>query len=93
MSLLFHDTFSLDADPVSAKKLHPNDVRKVKRAFSYFQETGHRLSDHHATQKAQARAPMDDLLFLYLHAPKQELDFRLQNRIHDMVHFPLISDF
>ena len=52
-----------EVDPVSAARLHPNDLQRVSRALEIYNLTGRTLSDHHAGQEANSRwAPFSVVL-------------------------------
>lgn len=38
-------------DPVSARRIHPNNIKRVIRALEFYEETGTTISNHNETQK------------------------------------------
>ena len=65
-------------DPVSAARLHPNDVLRVSRALEAHELTGERLSELHA--RHQARAPLFRTRLVGLAWPRETLSARITDR-------------
>ncbi|ASS65253.1 MULTISPECIES: tRNA (adenosine(37)-N6)-dimethylallyltransferase MiaA [unclassified Paenibacillus] len=70
------------ADPESAAKLHPNDVRRVIRALEIFHVTGETMSSQLAGQKKESPY---ELVVLGLQMDRAELYGRIEERIDLMM--------
>lgn len=72
-----------EMDPVTAERLHPNDVRRVIRAIEVFRSTGRPLSDWHA----QAARPADErpACAVWLEPPRDWLYDRIDRRVDLMI--------
>lgn len=79
-----------ECDPVTAARLHPNDVQRVIRALQVYYETGHPLS---ALQK-EVR-PLDDIEFIViiLSLSRDALYDRINNRVDRMISEGLWDEF
>lgn len=77
-----------EVDPVSADKLHPNDIRRVIRALEVYELTGVPLSQQ--TQE-EAQGPFD-VLPLAIDIPRPLLYERLETRVHAMMGAGLLSE-
>ncbi|MCY0889165.1 MAG: tRNA (adenosine(37)-N6)-dimethylallyltransferase MiaA [Alicyclobacillaceae bacterium] len=69
-------------DPLSANRLHPNDVRRVIRALEVYYITGQPLS---ASYQWHPRPPRFDALLLGLTCSREELYRRINQRVEAMV--------
>jgi tRNA dimethylallyltransferase len=76
-------------DPVSAARIHPNNVRRVVRALEVRELTGRPLSD--LQQQWQRPAPLDDRC-LCLDLPREELYARIDARVARMFEEGLIDE-
>jgi len=70
------------ADPRSAAKLHPNDVKRVVRALEVFHQTGVPLSSH---QTQWGSGPKRPRAIVGLEVAVPELDRRIALRARDML--------
>lgn len=72
-----------ECDPVSAEKIHQNNIKRVIRAIEVFRLTGERLSDHNeATKQKESRyAP----LMMEILWDREELYHRINMRVDIMV--------
>jgi len=70
------------ADPRSAAKLHPNDVKRVVRALEVFHQTGVPLSAH---QTQWGSGPQRSRAIVGLEVAVPELDRRIAVRARDML--------
>ncbi len=77
-----------DMDPVSAHKLHPNDVRRVVRALEVFELTGTPISQ----QKQEEPDRPFRILPLAIDIPREELYRRLTSRVHMMMNAGLFDE-
>lgn len=76
-------------DPVSARKLHENDVRRVVRALEVFEVTGRPMSEH-----ADERRPNEDYepLIYGLAMDRALLYARIDRRVEQMMADGLVSE-
>lgn len=84
-----HARLSL-ADPVTAQKLHPNDVRRVTRALEVVLLTGVPASAY-AEMDAQGQGDYDALLFA-LEWPRDVLYARIDARVDQMMATGLLDE-
>lgn len=75
------------ADPVSAKRLHPNDTRRVVRALEVFALTGKPMSE----AAARAESPYD-LRVAGLRLNREALYARIDERVGRMIEGGLIAE-
>jgi tRNA dimethylallyltransferase len=76
-------------DPVTAKRLHPNDTRRVVRALEVFHSTGKPISALQTTWDSPAfgntAAPTPDIRTVVLDWPRDVLRARIEQRVHAMI--------
>lgn len=73
----------LEIDPISAERLHPNDIRRLIRAIEVFRLTGRKLSDD---QSQQPRPPhQQPMAVVWLDPPREWLCERINRRVEQMV--------
>ncbi len=77
-------------DPLSAAKLHPNDVRRIIRALEVYKITGEPLS-HQQTQFEQSRDPHECKVFV-LDRPRAQLYDRINQRVVAMYQEGLVGE-
>jgi tRNA dimethylallyltransferase len=77
------------ADPVTAARLHPNDVRRVVRALEVWELTGRPIS---AWQVQWSGSRPDTGRVLWLDLPRAELYARIGRRVEDMVAAGLVDE-
>jgi tRNA dimethylallyltransferase len=70
-------------DPVSAARLHPNDLRRIIRALEVWQSTNRPLSDWQ--QQWQNRADGQPTQVVWLDLPRPELYRRIEVRVDRMI--------
>jgi len=75
-------------DPVSAAKLHPNDIRRVIRALEVYRLTGVPLS---AQREQEALGPFE-VLPLAIEMERSVLYERLEKRVHLMMRLGLLKE-
>ncbi|MBN1466429.1 tRNA (adenosine(37)-N6)-dimethylallyltransferase MiaA, partial [candidate division KSB1 bacterium] len=76
-------------DPVSAERLHPNDVQRVLRALEVWEVTGKPISDlHHGAEEPANFKP----LFFALTRDRDILYRRIDARVDEMVHAGLVEE-
>ena len=70
-------------DPVSARRLHPNDTARILRALEVFEVTGRPISGFHREHRF-AEAPFDALQ-IGLHLDRDVLYERIDRRVDAML--------
>ena len=80
-------------DPVSAARLHPNDVLRVIRAMEVYLLTGVPLSEHHKHDRENTSKPGDvrGLQFV-LNRERLELYERIERRVDSMMAVGLVDE-
>jgi tRNA dimethylallyltransferase len=78
-------------DPVTAQRLHPNDVRRVVRALEVRELTGRPLSDWQVQWTNDGGKGAEDRV-LYLDLPRGELYARIDARVPAMVAAGLVDE-
>lgn len=87
-----------EVDPVSAARLHPNDVRRLVRALEVNQLTGRPLSDWQQQWNAPAVVPPSpdgvspEDRCLWLERPREELYARIDARVLQMMQEGLLEE-
>ena len=76
-------------DPVSAEKLHPNDVRKIARSLAVYRATGVRPSE--LLERSETRSAYRCAV-VWLDADSEVLDARLDRRIDTMANAGLLHE-
>jgi tRNA dimethylallyltransferase len=79
-----------DVDPVTAARLHPNDVRRVVRALEVWERTGRPFSSWQGQWESPPAGPPDRCLWLDL--PRAELAARIDARVRQMLADGLIEE-
>jgi tRNA dimethylallyltransferase len=74
-------------DPVSARRLHANDVRRVVRALEVWHLTGKPLSDwqQQGWWEVQQEPPQSSKCCLAIDIPREELYSRINRRVEAMI--------
>lgn len=80
----------LDCDPVAAKKIHPNNRKRVIRALNIFNESGRTKSAIIDNQKHELI--YDDIRFVFLNPPRDELYLKIGERVDTMFSNGLIEE-
>ncbi|WP_068785590.1 tRNA (adenosine(37)-N6)-dimethylallyltransferase MiaA [Paenibacillus phocaensis] len=78
-----------EADPKSAARLHPNDVRRVIRALEVVHLTGETLSSQ--LERQQRQSPYE-LCLIGLTMDRQMLYNRIERRIDEMLRLGLVDE-
>ena len=73
-----HDMLK-EVDPVSAREIHYNNIKRVVRALEYHNQTGKRISEHNEEQK-QNESPYNFLYFVP-NDDRDELYSRINKRV------------
>lgn len=79
-----------EIDPESAKRLHPNDVRRVVRAVEVYRLTGITLTEQNRRDRAR-RGDYDEMIFA-LDWPRDEIYARIDARVDEMVAQGLLKE-
>lgn len=72
-------------DPVTAAKLHPNDVRRVIRALEIHKATGRPASEQLGEARGDRKESPYNLVLLGLHMDRAKLYARIDRRVDDML--------
>lgn len=76
-------------DPISAKKLHPNDLRRIIRALEVYQATGKPIWADHQVGKKKSRY---NLSIIGINMPRPLLYERIEQRVEKMIAQGLIAE-
>jgi len=76
-------------DPVSANKLHPNDLRRVTRALEVYYQTGHPIWYNHFDKEKNNNT---ECLLVGLTMPRQLLYHRINLRVDEMIAKGLVDE-
>ena len=77
-------------DPVTAARLHPNDIQRIIRALALFRQTGTRMSDH-----TPEGTPPGDMRFVVIKLTMERslLYDRINRRVEVMMRDGLLEEF
>ncbi|MBM7644430.1 tRNA dimethylallyltransferase [Scopulibacillus daqui] len=78
-----------DVDPVSAEKIHPNNVKRVIRALEVFYTTGVPFSRHQQNEKPK---PLYNMVLVGLTMDRDMLYERINQRVDEMIEAGLIEE-
>lgn len=76
-------------DPATAKRLHPNDVRRIIRALEVYEQTGETLS---AQLARQSRESPYRLCMIGLTMEREKLYARIEERVDGMIREGLVEE-
>lgn len=79
-----------EVDPESARKIHPNNLKKVVRALEYYKETGEKISSHNKEQRKK-ESPFNFSYFV-LNDKREKLYERINTRVDQMIEEGLIQE-
>jgi len=79
------------ADPESAKAIHPNNIKRVARALSYCETTGQLFSTHNTQEKAK-HTKTKNINFCKLSLPRELLYNRINTRTLTMWNNGLVTE-
>lgn len=79
-----------EVDPPTARRLHPNDVRRVIRAIEVYETTGRPLSEHLVAAKAQE--PRYHTVMIGLTRPRPVLYRRIEERVDRQIQRGLVDE-
>lgn len=77
-------------DPEHARKIHPNDLRRIIRAIEIFQETGHNMTYY--LEKQKYTPPRYNTLKIGLIREREELYDRINKRVDLMIKKGLVEE-
>lgn len=77
-------------DPIAAKKIHPNNLRRVIRAIEVCVKTGKPFSYYE--EKTKKQESQFDLLMYGLTRPRDELYQRIDERVNNMINAGLVGE-
>ncbi len=78
----------IEIDPEYAKKIHPNDLRRIVRALEVYQLTGKPYSSFHGNWKK----PRYPYLGVFLYRSWESQYKRIKNRVWDMIRDGLLGE-
>lgn len=70
------------ADPVSASRIHPNDVRRVIRALEIYHSTGHTMTE--LKDRTKGLADEYDIRMFGIIAPREKIYSNINSRVDNM---------
>ncbi len=76
-------------DPVSAEKLHENDVRRVIRAIEVFESSGKPISER--SDETKAEGPYHVIVY-GLTLPREQMYARINQRVDEMIKAGLVEE-
>lgn len=79
-----------EVDPVSAKAIHANNVKRVIRALEYYELTGEPISTHNEQEKQKESAYHS--CYFVLNDDRERLYGRIEERIDEMLENGLIDE-
>ena len=79
-----------EIDPVSAEKIHANNVKRVIRALEYYKLTGKPISEHNETEQ-QKESPYNFVYFV-LTDDRANLYHRIEKRVDIMMQQGLLAE-
>lgn len=71
-----------EIDPVSASRIHPNNIKRVVRAIEFYEQTKTPISVHNETQ--QKKEPPYHFLYFVLNDTRSQLYERIDSRVDKM---------
>lgn len=79
-----------EADPESARIIHPNNGKRMIRAIEYYRQTGNRISEHNS--RLRLKESPYDLKYFVLTRPREILYERIEQRIDRMLEDGLVEE-
>ena len=73
----------LKVDEKSAKKIHPNNVKRVIRALEFYRQTGQKISSHN--EREQAKESPYAFRYFVLNDERAQLYKRIDQRVDHMI--------
>jgi tRNA dimethylallyltransferase len=72
-------------DPATAKRLHPNDLRRIVRALEVWEATGKPISEWQQQWRDSSSMPRRLAACCWLDRPRRELYQRIEQRVDQMI--------
>lgn len=79
-------------DPEAAKKIHPNDKKRIIRALEVYELTGKTISKLQENRKQNTEHRTQDYILIGLNLPREELYRRIEERVDKMIEKGLIEE-
>lgn len=79
-----------DVDPVSAKEIHPNNLKRVIRALEFYELNGYPISEHNETQRK--RTSPYDFRYFVLNDDRAALYGKIDHRVDQMLADGLVEE-
>lgn len=79
-----------EVDPEAAKKIHPNNQKRVIRALEYYHQTGQPISEHNETESGK-ESPYQ-FRYYVLSLPREILYERINQRVNQMKQEGLVEE-
>jgi len=77
-------------DPVSAERIHPNDLRRIVRALEVFELTGTSIS--HLQTQWDSASPRYDITIIGIRRDREDQNHRTNERVRRMVDRGLVAE-
>lgn len=77
-----------EVDPITAKRLHPNDLKRIIRALEIYKTTGKTMAEH---QRRTMESPYQ-LALIGLTIEREKLYERINNRVDGMIQDGLVEE-
>lgn len=87
-SLHLHQQLSV-ADPDAARRIHPNDLRRIIRALEVYEISGEPISK---LQIQQANESPYQVIYIFLNRERAELYQRIETRVDEMLDHGLLKE-
>lgn len=86
---VLHDMLA-KKDPISAKKIHPNNIKRVIRALEYYKESHTTISEHN--EKERQKVSPYQYVYFVLNMDRTRLYQRIEERIDQMLEAGLVQE-
>ncbi|MDX2164131.1 MAG: tRNA (adenosine(37)-N6)-dimethylallyltransferase MiaA [Gammaproteobacteria bacterium] len=80
-----------EVDPITAKRLHPNDMQRIERALEVYEITGIPLSEFHQTQ-TRYLDNYNVISIALIPSDREKLKLRIQKRFQKMLKRGLVGE-
>jgi len=78
------------ADPESAERIHPNNVKRTVRALEYYRLTGEKISRHNERERGKGSAYRS--CYFVLNDLRERLYQRIDSRVEEMLNRGLVEE-
>lgn len=79
-------------DPIVAKKLHPNDIRRVIRALEVYQFTGKTISHYQEQSSNRLNTKYNPIMIGLNYRDRNKLYKKIDNRVDEMIKNNLVDE-